>query len=195
MGYSRTPLILLISGCFRYNISIENDEQGAIRYSRNFLCFFIIAFFALFITRQTSFLSPLPAPLLGMSEPVVFVTCFAVLAGYFIMKTVLLKIIGWTIDAPSFMYFLGKTGQDYFILTGLAVIGLYAIINLFGDKARDMILIAVVITAITGYLLYAIRCIRIFISARYSLFFWILYLCALELMPFAVLLHFVVRIK
>ncbi len=195
MGYSRTPLILLISGCFRYNISIENEEQGVIRYSRNFLCFFIMAFFALFVTRQTSLLSPLPAPLLGMSEPLVFVTCFAVLTGYFLIKTVLLKIIGWTIDAPSFMYFLGKTGQDYFILTGLTVIGLYAVINLFNNKVHDLILSTVVIIAAIGYLLYTIRCIRIFISARYSLFFWILYLCTLELVPFAILLHFVVQIK
>ena len=195
MGYSRTPLILLISGCFRYNISIVNEEQGAIRYSRNFLCFFIMAFFALLVTRQTSLLSPLPALLLGMSEPLVFVTCFAVLTGYFLIKTVLLKIIGWTIDAPSFMYFLGKTGQDYFILTGLTVIGLYAVINLFNNKVHDLILSTVVIIAAIGYLLYTIRCIRIFISARYSLFFWILYLCTLELVPFAILLHFVVQIK
>ena len=154
-----------------------------------------MAFFALLVTRQTSLLSPLPALLLGMSEPLVFVTCFAVFTGYFLIQTVLLKIIGWTIDAPSFMYFLGKTGQDYFILTGLTVIGLYAVINLFNNKVHDLILYTVVIIAAIGYLLYTIRCIRIFISARYSLFFWILYLCTLELVPFAILLHFVVQIK
>jgi hypothetical protein len=45
-----------------------------------------------------------------------------------------------------------------------------------------------------GSIIYALRCIRIFLAAGYSLFFWILYLCTLELVPFGVLIHYVAGI-
>ena len=192
--YTRAPLTLLLTGCFRYNISIENEEQGNIRFSRNFLCFFIMAVFSFFIAYHEHLLSPLPLPLRGLPGPLVFLSLTGVFCVFFLFKVILLRIIGWTIDSPAFINFLGRTGQDFCILSGLIFIPFLILFSWIGGPSGYGAPIAAAVIASAGYLIYALRCIRLFLSAGFSLFFWILYLCTLELVPFGVLIHYVAGI-
>jgi len=113
---------------------------------------------------------------------------------WFVFKVLITRIIGWTIDAPAFMNFLGRTGQDFCILSGFVFIPFLVVFgSLDGFSGKTILVTAAVILA-AAYIIYALRCIRIFLAADYSLFFWILYLCTLELVPFGVLIHYVAGI-
>ncbi|HHV03716.1 MAG: DUF4271 domain-containing protein [Bacteroidales bacterium] len=192
--FTRAPLTRLLTGCFRYNISIENEDQGNIRFSRFFLCFFILAVISFFIASHDRLLSPRPFALTGMSKPFVFMAVLGTFCIWVLFKMILLRIIGWTIDSSAFMNFLGRTGQDYCILTGLAFIPFLVLFHILGKPSGNTILLAAAVLSAAGYLIYALRCIRIFLSAGYSLFFWILYLCTFELVPFGVLIHYLAGI-
>ena len=192
--YTRAPLALLLTGCFRYNISTENEEQGNIRFSRNILCFFIMAVVSFLIAFHSRLLSPLPVPLQGLPRPLVFGTVMGVFCIWFLFKVLIIRIIGWTIDAPGFMNFLGRTGQDFCILTGFVFIPFLVLLGSLNNLSGSALLITAAVIAVAGYSIYALRCIRIFLAAGYSLFVWILYLCTLELVPLGVLIHYVAGI-
>ncbi|MFA5443384.1 MAG: DUF4271 domain-containing protein [Bacteroidales bacterium] len=192
--YTRAPLALLLTGCFRYNISAENEEQENIRFSRNILCFFIMAVFSFFISFHDQLLIPLPFPLQGLSGPLLFGIVMGIFCIWFLFKVLIIRIIGWTIDAPAFMNFLGRTGQDFCILTGFVFIPFLVLFSSYNGLSGKAVIITAAVIIAAGYLIYALRCIRIFLAAGYSLFFWILYLCTLELVPFGVLIHYVAGI-
>ncbi len=192
--YTRAPLALLLTGCFRYNISTENEEQGNIRFSRNILCFFVMAVISFFISFHNQLLLPLPLPLKGLSGPLVFVTIMGIFCIWFLFKVLIIRTIGWTIDAPAFMNFLGRTGQDFCILTGFVFIPFLVLFGSFNGLTGKAVIITAAVIISVGSIIYALRCIRIFLAAGYSLFFWILYLCTLELVPFGVLIHYVAGI-
>ncbi|HPV87677.1 MAG TPA: DUF4271 domain-containing protein [Bacteroidales bacterium] len=192
--FTRAPLTMLLTGCFRYNISIENEDQENIRFSRLVLCFFTMTVISFFFASHDRLLSPLPFNLTGMSKPLVFLSVLGVLCAWILFKIILLKIIGWTIDSPAFMNFLGRTGRDYCILTGFAFIPFLVLFHILGDPSGAAILVVAAVLTVSGYLLYVLRCIRIFLSAGYSLFFWILYLCTFEVIPCGVLIHYVMGI-
>ena len=192
--YTRAPLALLLTGCFRYNISTENEEQGNIRFSRNILCFFVMAVISFFISFHNQLLLPLPLPLQGLSGPLIFIAIMGIFCIWFLFKVLIIKIIGWTIDAPAFMNFLGRTGQDFCILTGFVFIPFLVLFGSFNGLTGKAVIITAAVIISIGYIIYALRCIRIFLAAGYSLFFWILYLCTLELVPLGVLIHYVAGI-
>ena len=92
------------------------------------------------------------------------------------------------------MNFLGRTGQDFCILTGFVFIPFLVLLGSLNNLSGSALLITAAVIAVAGYSIYALRCIRIFLAAGYSLFFWILYLCTLELVPLGVLIHYVAGI-
>ena len=193
--YIRAPLALLLTGCLRYNISRDNEEQDNLRFSRFFLFFFILALTSFFIAFHDKLLSPLPFFLKGMSKTLVFLCVLAFLVALFLSRTILLKIIGWTIDSPAFTNFLNRTAQDFCILTGFVFIPVLLFISILGNPSGNGVIIAAGVAATAGYIIYAYRCARIFLSAGFSLFFWILYLCTFELVHFGVIIQFVAAIK
>lgn len=192
--YVRAPLILLLTGCFRYNISIENEEQGNLPISRFFLFFFFLALVSFFIAFHDKLLSPLPLFLRGMSKPMVFLCLLAIFLALFLARTILLKIIGWTIDSPGFTNILTRTAQDFCVLTGFVFIPFILLFSTLGNFSGNALIIAAGVVATAGYVIYVYRCVRIFLSAGYSLIFWILYLCTLELVPLGVIFQFVAGI-
>jgi len=193
--FIRTPLTLLLTGCLRYNISIENEEQVNLRFSRVFMFLFVITLASFFIVSHDTLLSPLPHFLLGMSKPMVFLCIMVFFIVLILVRTFFTKIIGWTIDSSAFMNFLNRTAYDFCILTGFVFIPFLILFFALGNPSGNGVIIAAVATAAAGYLVYAYRCIRIFLSAGFSLFFWILYLCIFEMIPLGVLIHFVAGIQ
>ncbi len=194
-AYTKDRLVSLVIGCFRYNISLENEEIGTIRLARNALFFLFLAIFTCYLSSRPFTSAPLPALLNGLGRPGVFAVYFGVFLGFYLVKCFLLRLIGWTIDSQAFTHLLGRTGLDYCILGGLAFLPLYILFSFLpsgNDHLFHLYLIGIICI---GYFLYLLRTARIFISAHFSLYFWILYLCTLEIVPIGVLFHFVVQIK
>ncbi|HKM30927.1 MAG: DUF4271 domain-containing protein [Bacteroidales bacterium] len=193
--FTRDALALLFLGCFRYNISMENEEQGSIRFSRAFLCLFTLTVLAYFITTHDRLFSPLPYALTGLSEPALFFIILGALCTWTLLRYVLIKCIGWVIDRPAFTDFLERTGRDFCILSGFVFIPFLLVFYLMGKADGNAVLIAAIVVFSAGYVFYVLRSLKIFLSAGFSLFFWILYLCILEVIPIGVLIHFLAGIR
>ena len=108
----------------------------------------------------------------------------------FLAKTVLMWIIGVVSKAPEALMLLHLSGQLCVIAVGILSLPI-SIILLFADE--NLIRAINIITAIIwglAIILYLIRSFQIFYRAKFSLFFWILYLCTFEAAPFLVLYSF-----
>ena len=81
-------------------------------------------------------------------------------------------------------------------LTGFGVFwGVFMLIALIGYGAGYQIWMNVGLVAIAAtLLLYAKESIELFISKKVSILHWILYLCAVEILPFTLLWQGVVRL-
>jgi hypothetical protein len=193
--FTRDTFTALLLSNFRYNISLDSDEQEDIRFSRTFLLTYTLAIFAYFITSSTTLLSPLPPILLGVSKPLVFVGVLGVLLAWSTVRFFALRFIGWVIEYPSFTSLLERTGRDYAIMAGFAFIPFLLLFALLKISTGNALLIIGLTLVFLSCLFHAIRSLRIFLSAGFSVFFWILYLCTLEIIPLGVLIYLFAGIR
>lgn len=191
LGYllTRDTLALLLLGNFRYNISLESEEQDNIRFSRLFLYLYALVVFAYYITVSDTLLTPLPFVLNGLSKPFLFAGISGVLFAWSGLRFLAIKFIGWVIEQPSFTSCLERTGRDYVIMAGFAFVPFLLAFSLVGRIAGNALFIIALVLIAYSCLSYAVRSLRIFLSAGFSVFFWILYLCTLELIPLGVLIY------
>ena len=107
-----------------------------------------------------------------------------------LVKTVLMWIIGVVSEASEALMMLHYSGQLCVIAVGILSLPI-SIILLFAEEnlIRAMNVITAIICGL-AIILYLIRSFQIFYRAKFSLFFWILYLCTFEAAPFLVLYGF-----
>jgi hypothetical protein len=114
----------------------------------------------------------------------VYIVILSVLLVFYIVKTSLLRMLGFLTETETTMRMLGYYGQLYAISGGLL---LFPITRLFFNTYSSfcgLLVVAGLSCALLIILLYLVRSFRIFISHRLSVFFWILYLCTFEIAPF-----------
>lgn len=193
VGFTKDQLVTLVAGCFRYNISLDTDELAGTRLARNSLFFLFLGIFTCYLSSRPFATTPLPDYLLGCDRSLLFLfylVCFVV---FFLVRCLLMRLLGWTIDTPAFTRLIGRTGQDYCVLGGLIFLPLYFVFSFPFVEIGNVLNTCLMVLLIVGYFLYLVRTLQIFLSAHFSLFFWILYLCTLEIVPFGVLFYFVAR--
>ena len=111
-----------------------------------------------------------------------FILILLSLGGYILFKQISFALLGW-VNRSSVFKTLHKIGYTYTIwgfLTGMAgflVIIIYPQIH-FGSVGIYM-----AACALTAFFLYFIRGYQLIIANQFSHFFWILYLCTLEILP------------
>ena len=125
----------------------------------------------------------------GLSKPFLFAGISGVLFAWSGLRFLAIKFIGWVIEQPSFTSCLERTGRDYVIMAGFAFVPFLLAFSLVGKIAGNALFIIALVLIAYSCLSYAVRSLRIFLSAGFSVFFWILYLCTLELIPLGVLIY------
>ena len=192
-------LALIVSFCIilifaRDILSMLFPEQSEIRFSYiyTFTYLFALAVFAYFIAGHNALLSPLPLVMKHMTKTAVFFTLLGFFCGWALLRCALIKSIGWVIDQNAFTNLLERTGSDVFILTGFAFLPISFVLSYTGASNSKGMIVAVGIVFFLSFLFYAFRVLKLFLSARFSLFFWILYLCTLDIIPMGILIHFLV---
>ncbi len=153
--------------------------------SRNILLMFSLLVLAFIFSN-----SDLPFYITGRKIPVGVTFGFTMISfiGYFLARQIFMVVLDWVNRSSTFkhisrIYYTHLTAAAVFSMIGLV---LYM---LFPHMGRGLLAYYLypLLTLIFG--LYFIRCNKIIISNGFSHFFWILYLCSLEILPLVVLGH------
>jgi hypothetical protein len=114
----------------------------------------------------------------------VYILILSSLWVFYILKTFLLRILGFLTGADAAMRMMGYYGQLYFISSGIILFPIAILFfNTYSSFCKTLIVVGL-ISLLLIVLLYIVRSFQIFISHKLSGFFWILYLCTFEIAPF-----------
>lgn len=113
-----------------------------------------------------------------------------VMVSYWIFKSLALKFSGWLAKRKQPFLLIGKIGYNHLILASIVTIPVI-IIPIFTPHFNEVLLLKVLsICYLLIFTLYFIRVYQILISYHFSHFFYILYLCTVEILPIALFINF-----
>ncbi len=117
-----------------------------------------------------------------------FLTILAAITIYFVVRYVTFKSLDW-VNRKSVFKYLNRFYYTHAIL-GVLLISLGFIANIIVPAIPPIWVSAYIISVISiTLILYFIRGYQLIISNGFSHFFWILYLCTLEILPSIAILH------
>lgn len=144
-----------------------------------FLTLFIVITFENYFEESTGIQSFLLIP-----------ASFGVIIGYWVFKSLMLRFAGWLSKAKQPFLLIGKLGYNHLILAAIATIPVI-LIPIFTTEFNEALLLKMLIYCYLAlFVLYFIRVYQILISYHFSHFFYILYLCTVEILPIALFINF-----
>ncbi len=190
--YLRNFLSPLISGLFNFHALEKQFTENSLSVvitgrALLFFAFVSISFFAWLLLLHQGFLED-PA----LAHWQYFLAILAVLAIFFLLKFILLRIIDYVGRSAPMMQLIIYFGRLCIIACGFLLFPVSLLIAASGTGAfLSGLMIAGEVIIILGFILYLVRIVRIFFTTRISSFFLILYLCTFEIAPFLLLYSFV----
>ena len=178
-------LEIVMVSLFNYKELIKIEGQTNLFMSRNILLIFSLLVLA-FMFSNSGLLYYMNGH--KFSVGVTFALTLSIFILYFLARQILLSILNWVNKRNFFkyisrIYYTHLTAAAVFSIVGLT---LFMIFPQMGGPLLRYYLYPV-LTLIS--VIYFIRCNKIIISNGFSNFFWILYLCTLEILPLVVLGH------
>jgi len=180
----RRSLFPIIRCCFYFSQTLKTQnnlslEQGRITlFIFSLFHFSIVAFF---------FVQTFRVDLYHTYGWLLVPAFFMIYTLIYLSRWVVFLFVGWVIRRTDDFKFIVNGSRDFFILAALFTLPL-ALFSLFSWSSEMMPLAIWGISAlVVCYLLFLFRTLRYFIHVRFSVFFWILYLCSLEIAPLALL--------
>lgn len=114
---------------------------------------------------------------------------------YFLLKRALVIIACRIGNRENFGKSINKKSGDYSVLSGFLLAPVVLVgFMLFGQEAEIIFIICAILLIII-LLLYFFSCLKIFLAAGVPLYFWILYLCTLEVLPVLTLFRIFMEAK
>ena len=179
----RKFLAVSFSGLIHFHVAQKQFEENSlliVNIRRVLLIFsqVCLSFFLFLIIR---YYDAFPSHL---SIAQVYLLILLSLLALYILKTLLLRVLGFLTEADTAMRMMGYYGQLYFIVSGIVLFPVTILFfNAHSTFCKPLVIIGLV-SALAIILCYMARSFQIFISHRLSVFFWILYLCTFEFAPF-----------
>lgn len=104
--------------------------------------------------------------------------------GFFLLKSLILSVAGILTYEEKLIQELRYNSRIFLGAWGVIILS-FVILLAVGDNETNKLTFLYTIAAISIllFILYLIRGFQLFFSEKVSIFFWILYLCALELLP------------
>ncbi|MCL1973527.1 MAG: DUF4271 domain-containing protein [Bacteroidetes bacterium] len=182
--FIRQSMVMIMRCCFRFTQAWKTQEDVSLGTSRVILFIISLLHFSIlsFLFLQ-AYRSDLVAHLGWLMIPIVGVVFYLL----YLCKWGLLALTGWLVKHTNELRFLAQSPRDYIILAAILSLPL-SLLPLFSMIPNtDFLLGWCAIVLIFCFLLFTLRSFRFFLQLRFSLFFWILYLCCLEIAPLALL--------
>lgn len=172
---------------FDYKRLLSIERQANLYTSRNTLLLFSVIVSSFIFANYNSHSSLLNN---NFSIGINFLFCLAFIAGYFTLRYVFFRILGWTNCCSIFKY-LNRLYYTYAIMGIVLIILVFLVYMIFPSIPVSGIVTCIAAMAAVTLCAYFIRGYQIIISNGFSLFFWILYLCTLEILPLLVIWHII----
>ncbi len=112
-----------------------------------------------------------------------FILIICLVSGYVIIKTIIYKLIGYLLDINDIIkeYLSNKYLQ--FQIYGVILFPFSCLILFISEHFKLLLIIIVLFILISIHITSILRAISIFTFHKFSKFYMILYLCALEILP------------
>lgn len=186
--YVRAFCATLVAGLFNYQTSEKQFKDNALSTVITGRVLMVVSpvsvsFFGWLLWRHGSMVGRSTAtPLTG------FLLICGSVAAYLFVKWVLLKIIDYVGKSAPLMHLVIHFGRLSIFAAGLALLPVSLLMTASeSETLQHALSLAGLLIVAVCLLLYIIRVIQTFFTARVSGFFLFLYLCTLELAPFWVL--------
>jgi len=182
--YIHRAIIPLIHCCFSFSQTIRTQDNLSLVQGRIILFIFslfhfsMVAFFFIQAYKTDLYYK--------FGWPMIPFFC-AILALVYLSKWAAFAFIGWVIRRTGELTSIASGIRDFFILSAILTLPLSFITLYSWTSAIKPLTIWCISILILCYLLFLLRTFRYFIYVRFSIFFWILYLCSLEIVPLALL--------
>lgn len=189
MIYGKFIKMVMQTAVSAYTAHRIYDEANAVR-GRGFFLLNVIFYInaSLFACQTLDFYSIKVHEYNGFMH---FVLSIAFIIGYFTLRTIILKILDFIFDTKAFGEY-NFTIYIYNKVYGLIMMPIVAIIPFVpGYVTEKLVWIGLALYALT-YLLTLFRGLQICIKNRFSIFYLFFYLCALEILPIAVIVKIVI---
>jgi len=177
-------LVTIIRCCFRFSQTIKVQDNISLGQGR-----IILFIFSLFYISMLSFyfIQTYRIDLFDAYHWFLVPIFFFVYTLLYVLRWFVFGFVGWVIKRQSEFSFLACGLRDYLILVATFTVPLTFLTLLSWPSALKLLMTLCSMAIIVSYLLFLFRTLRYFIYVRFSVFFWILYLCSLEIAPIAFL--------
>ena len=170
----------LFKAIFRFGTHIKIEDKLSLANQRNILVVVTAICFPMSITL---FCGELLAERFDIPKYLLLIYLYIVLISYWIFKTSILRLCSWITGEKRGFLMIGKIGYSHFIVLFFASIPLFLLSAIpYFPPLLQPINLLIILTLII-YIIYVVRGFQIIISSQFSHFFYILYLCAAELLP------------
>lgn len=172
---------------FDYKRLVSIERQANLYTSRNALLVFSIVVSSFIFANYNEHY-----PLLDndFNIGINFLLCLASVAGYFMLRYFLFRIFGWT-NRNSIFKYLNRFYYTHAIMGIVLSTLVFLAYMIFPAIAPGIIIASIMAMVSITLFTYFIRGYQIIISNGFSHFFWILYLCTLEILPLLVIGHII----
>jgi hypothetical protein len=186
----RQFLQLSFSGLILFRVAQKQFEENSVLITniRQMLLIFsqICISFFLFLTIQ--YYDILPASLTPVQGYFIILLSLFL---FYIFKIFVIRILGFLTETETAIHMIGYYGQLYAISGGIMLFPFTMVLfNSCSSFCKPLIIIGL-LCSLTLILLYMMRCFQIFIFYKLSVFFWILYLCTFECVPFLLIWKYI----
>ena len=161
------------------------EEQSNLQICRNTL-FLFLSMCSSFVFANIAYATKIIG--YTYSVPVKFAGILLFMMLFFLFRYAALQFLAW-INNHSIFKFAGKISLTYCCLWHIAVLCCFFVIKSIPSAPMGTMRYCIIFNTLIIFIPYFIALYRIFLAKGFSHFFYILYLCTLEILPVAVLLH------
>jgi hypothetical protein len=186
----RKFLLLSFSGLIHLHVAQKQFEENSelLANTRHLLLIFSQMSLSFFLFLTVRYYDVAPHHLTPVQG---YFAILLLLFVFYIFKTVIFRILGFFTETKTAMRMIGYYGQLFAISGGIMLFPFTLLLFNAGSSFYKPLIITGLACALVLVLLYSARCFQIFISYRLSVFFWILYLCTFECVPFLFIWNYI----
>lgn len=172
----KRSLVPIVRECFVFSQTVKNESNFSLEQGRNILFIYSLLHFsmvAFFFVKKYDW----------RFIPLFFITLIL----YYGLKYAIFTFIGWVVNHSNELKIIAKSFRDYLFLSALVSFPIYFATLFFWPSLFSVLVMWSVSSILLCYFLFLYRTLQYFLHYRFSVFFFILYLCSFEVAPFALL--------
>lgn len=163
------------------------ENQFNIQISRNTLFFFLVIIASFIMANRSE-----AELMLDNTYPVIirFAVILALTGAYLLFRRIFFSLLSWVNSNGIFMV-VNKISYSYLVLWILFALAGLILNTVFLHLDFSLIALYLMAGAFLTFMLYFIRGYQLIVANGFSQFFYILYLCTLEILPMIILAHLI----